>query len=194
MTSKIERNKRAKEEALKKAAYKLYIEKGVVDTSVDDIVKEAKVGKGTFYLYFKDKYELLDSLISEESVDVIHRAAVATEEKNFSHFEEEILYFIDSIIEYLYNNKDKLELIHKSLSWNIIKKAIDKHEEVNQIYKIFLEGYKGKKTREEIDIVLYMIIELVGSVAYSSIILKEPADIEIVKPLLYGAVKGIINN
>lgn len=194
MTSKIARNKRAKEEAIKTAGFKLYTEKGVVDTSIDDIVKEAGVGKGTFYLYFKDKYDLLEKLISQEGVEVIHRAAIETEEKDFDNFEDQILYFIDSIIDYLEANESKLNLIHKSLSWNIIKKAIDKHEEVNQIYEMFSRGYNGTKTRDEIDIILFMIIELIGSVSYSSIILKEPADINTVKPLLYSAVKGIINN
>lgn len=194
MTSKIARNKRAKEEAIRMAGFRLYTEKGVVDTSIDDIVKEAGVGKGTFYLYFRDKYDLLEKLISQQGIEVIHRAAIETEERDFDDFEDQILYFIDSIIDYLEDNKDVLNLVHKSLSWNIIKKAIDKHEEVNQIYEMFSRGYNGKKSRDEIDIILFMIIDLVGSVSYSAIILEEPARIETVKPLLYGAVKGIINN
>lgn len=170
----------------------MYIEKGVVDTSIDDIVKEADVGKGTFYLYFKDKYELLDALVSQEALVVIHRAAIETEEKNFEDYEDQILYFVDCIIDYLKKNKPILDIINKSISWNIIKKAINKHEEVSEIYEMFSRGYSGKKTREEIDIILFMIIELIGSVAYSAIVLEEPTDIDSVKPYLYSAVKCIV--
>jgi AcrR family transcriptional regulator len=40
------------------AAIDLFINKGLGDTSIDDIVNKASIGKGTFYKYFKDKDEL----------------------------------------------------------------------------------------------------------------------------------------
>ena len=33
----------------------LFLERGTSKTSVEDITSRAKVGKGTFYLYFADK-------------------------------------------------------------------------------------------------------------------------------------------
>ncbi len=45
-------------EAIIKAAIKLFREKGLSDTSVNDIVSRAGVGKDTFYLNFKNKEEL----------------------------------------------------------------------------------------------------------------------------------------
>ena len=51
--SKIQEKKALKEEKLLNSAYKLFTEKGINTTSIQDIVDDAKVAKGTFYLYFK---------------------------------------------------------------------------------------------------------------------------------------------
>ena len=50
---KIEEEKNKKTRLLD-TAFKLFTEKGLKDTSIQDIVDNADVGKGTFYLYFKD--------------------------------------------------------------------------------------------------------------------------------------------
>ena len=43
-------------------AYKMFIAKGYDNTSVDEIIKEAGIAKGTFYYYFTTKEEMLDYL------------------------------------------------------------------------------------------------------------------------------------
>ena len=52
---KLDENKKIKQEALLSSAFKLFTEKGINNTSISDIVSSAKLAKGTFYLYFKDK-------------------------------------------------------------------------------------------------------------------------------------------
>jgi AcrR family transcriptional regulator len=47
-------------EKIKKCAVALFERKGVTDTSVNDIVRKAGIAKGTFYLYFKDKDDLIN--------------------------------------------------------------------------------------------------------------------------------------
>lgn len=49
-------------EELKDAAQRLFLEKGFSSTSVAEIVKLANVAKGTFYLYFQTKEEVLAAL------------------------------------------------------------------------------------------------------------------------------------
>jgi len=48
--------------ALMDAAERLFIEKGIATTSIDDIAAGAQVAKGTFYLYFPSKEALLGAL------------------------------------------------------------------------------------------------------------------------------------
>ena len=64
---KIDENKKRKKEALISTAYDLFTTKGINATSISDIVKKAGVAKGTFYLYFKDKYDIKDKLIAHKT-------------------------------------------------------------------------------------------------------------------------------
>jgi len=47
-----------KSELIIQAALKIFYQRGYGSISVEDIAREAKVAKGTIYLYFKDKDEL----------------------------------------------------------------------------------------------------------------------------------------
>ena len=51
-------------DALFQSAYDLFLNQGIEKTSISDIAKKAGVAKGTFYLYFADKYEIRDRLIA----------------------------------------------------------------------------------------------------------------------------------
>ncbi len=42
---------------------RIFSEKGYYETYVEEVIKEAKVGKGTFYRYFKNKEDLFISLL-----------------------------------------------------------------------------------------------------------------------------------
>ena len=44
------------------SAWKLFHEKGFGDTTINDIIREADISKGTFYYYFRSKDNLLDTL------------------------------------------------------------------------------------------------------------------------------------
>ena len=56
MKKKVIENKIQKENRLLSAAFELLTENEIQKVSVNDIVNKANVAKGTFYLYFKDKY------------------------------------------------------------------------------------------------------------------------------------------
>lgn len=191
--SKIEENKRQKEESLYAAAYELFTTQGIHNTAISDIVKNAGVAKGTFYLYFKDKYDILDKIILKKSSQLLSQAISETNKEQFEKFEDKLLYFIDYIIEYLKENKLLLKLIYKNLSWGIIKKAYRDYEEINEIFYMFEDGLKDSTYGEaEIEKLLFMILELTGSVCYSCIILNEPANIDEMKPILFATIKKII--
>ena len=66
--------KKLKENELFIAGYELFLMKGIEKTSIGDIAERAGVAKGTFYLYFKDKYDLLDKLILRKRNKIISEA------------------------------------------------------------------------------------------------------------------------
>ena len=191
--SKVEKNKKQKENSLYDAAYDLFTTKGINDTAISEIVKKAGVAKGTFYLYFKDKYDILDKIILNKSSQVLSEAIIETKNKNFTEFEKELLYFINYIIEFFKKDKLMLKLIYKNLSWGIFKKAYRDYEEIQEIYLMFERGYENTSLpKEDIEKILFIIMELTGSICYSSIILNEPVNIDEMKPILFETIKKII--
>ena len=74
MREPMESRKEQKRQSLLDAAYALFTEKGVAKTSVDEIVRGANVAKGTFYLYFHDKDQLLGQLVYNISAQVLEEA------------------------------------------------------------------------------------------------------------------------
>ncbi|MCR4647463.1 MAG: TetR/AcrR family transcriptional regulator [Lachnospiraceae bacterium] len=48
---------------LLKIAYRLFISKGYENTSVDEIIEEAGIAKGTYYYYFESKEQMLEDVI-----------------------------------------------------------------------------------------------------------------------------------
>jgi AcrR family transcriptional regulator len=68
----------ARRAELIEAATRLFAEKGLEDTAVSDIVAEAGVAQGTFYLYFESKADLVNAVvvhISESIVEGVERIA-----------------------------------------------------------------------------------------------------------------------
>ena len=55
------------------AAEKLFRENGIVDTTVNNIVRELNVAKGLFYYYFKSKDDVIDA-ISEKYAEAFNES------------------------------------------------------------------------------------------------------------------------
>lgn len=62
MRTKDPANEQLQRERLLRSAWKLFREKGYVNTTMEDILREANCSKGRFYYYFHSKAELLDYL------------------------------------------------------------------------------------------------------------------------------------
>lgn len=59
-------------------AYRMFIEKGYENTSVDDIITEAGIAKGTYYYYFESKEATLEAVIEMmiEKAEIVAKAAL----------------------------------------------------------------------------------------------------------------------
>jgi AcrR family transcriptional regulator len=196
--SKSEINKLKKQKSLYDAAYELFTTKGVNDTAINDIVKEAGVAKGTFYLYFKDKYHIIDLIVLRKSSRVLKEAIEVSMNKEFEEFNDKVIFFVDYIIEYLRKDKRLLKLIYKNLSWGIYRKVIAEpleYNEMKEIAKVFMDNIvSANMCAAEAEKTLFMIIELTGSICYSSIILEEPDTIDNMKPILFKTIKKMLQN
>ena len=192
-------DKEGKQNRLLNTAFKLFTEKGTKDTSIQEIVDNASVAKGTFYLYFKDKYEIRDILIVQKSQKLFSDALKSLRKNYISDFSDSIIYNINYVIDELTKNPLLLKFISKNLSWGVFNKTVlnlyDKSmDSENSVYDLFIKGIKENNIKiENPDVTLFMIIELVGSTCFNSILYKEPLPIDEYKPYLYKTIRGMIS-
>ena len=186
-----------KENNLLQAAFELFTNNDIHTVTISDIAKKAKVAKGTFYLYFKDKDQIRDILISRESRRIFLKAQNKLEESNIQNFEEAIIYLINEILIDLESNKMILSFIEKNLSWGIFSDYVRKSYVNDDLHlrKKFHDMAKNSGfTYNSPDVVLYMILDFVGSSCYNSIINNEPLPINEYKPYLFQSIRAILQS
>lgn len=193
---KVDENKKKKKEALFNTAYELFTTKGIHATSISDIVEKAGVAKGTFYLYFKDKYDIKNKLIAHKTQALFDSANTALESTHVQGLEEQLTFIIDHIINQMMENTALLNLISKNLVMGALRSALLTGEKSEMdIYERFLTLVRQDRYEyEDVDVMLFTIVELAGSAAYNSILYKEPVPIEEYKPFLYRTVRLIIGS
>lgn len=194
---KADQNKKAKLERLLNTSFELFTSKGLNKTSISDIVERAGVAKGTFYLYFKDKYDIRNRLIAHKSSQLFMQAHEALSRENITEFDDKIIFIINYVLDALATNKGLLSFIYKDLSWAVFKKALTSNTSNTDvdfvaIYNNMLEE-SGHKFKDP-EVMLFIIMELVGSTGYSAIMYSDPISVEDLKPQLEQTVRSIIQN
>lgn len=189
-----------KEERLLDEGFKLFTTKGLKNTSIQDIVNKANVAKGTFYLYFKDKYELHDILIMKKSKKLFNDALNSLNKNKVTNFVDQIIYIVDYVIDELVKDPILIQFIAKDLAWGVFNKTIlelysREEAEENGLVSLFLTGIEENNIKlDNPQVSLFMIIELVSSTCFTSILYSEPLPIKEYKPFLYKEIKKILQN
>ena len=70
----MKKGERRKNELIK-IAYKKFLENGYEQTSVDEIIEEAQIAKGTYYYYFQSKEQMLEEVVEMMMAKGSERAA-----------------------------------------------------------------------------------------------------------------------
>ena len=193
---KAEENKLKKRESLLDTAFKLFTEKGIHNTSISDIVEQAGVAKGTFYLYFKDKYDINNKLVIHRASKLFDDALEHMHKNVVEGYRDRILFVINDIIDSLTEDKVLLMFISKNLGLGFSRYAmestvVNEESSIKEASESLLKdiGDEIKNPR----LMMYMIIELTGSSIYSSILYDQPVKIDELKPYLYKAINSIID-
>ena len=192
---KAEENKLKKRQSLLDTAFKLFTTQGIHNTSISDIVEQAGVAKGTFYLYFKDKYDINNKLVVHRGSKLFDDAMEHMRSCEVNGYRDRILFVINDIIDALTADKVLLMFISKNLGLGFSRyamesQAVNEENSIKEAAESLLEdiGDDIKNPR----LMMYMIIELTGSSIYSSILYDQPVKIEELKPYLYKAINDII--
>ncbi|MBQ1901249.1 MAG: TetR/AcrR family transcriptional regulator [Lachnospiraceae bacterium] len=209
MGTKNQDKKKQKFDSLLKSAFRQFTEKGFSKTTIADIAKDAGVAKGTFYLYFKDKYDLRSMLIQHEATKLFENAYTELEAREQDRMRKEkeqykrisaedaVSFMMFHALDELASNPRLLIFLNKNLSWGIFKNVVlDPKEESEQDFQkrfrdILLETEAEYKNP---DIALFMIVELVGSAGYSAIMYEDPVNLEELKPYLSRQIHNIMED
>lgn len=192
---KVDMKKKSKESSLLNTAFEFFTTKGFSKTSITDIASKAGVGKGTFYLYFKDKYDIRRKLIAGKSAQVLTIAAYAlSQQTEPMSFEDKFIFLIDNIINQLDENKSLLNFISKNLSWGLFMQALSTPSEQETVFRdeYLLLLKESERPIRDPELMLFMIVELVSATCYSAILYREPCSMEQLKPELYRTIRNII--
>lgn len=195
---KLENNKKQKKNALYRTAFDLFTDKGFVKTTISDIVNKAGLAKGTFYLYFRDKYDLRDKLVAHKAGQLFQDAhTVISSHAASMDFEEMLILTMDYIIGRFVKEPKLLQFISKNLSWGVFRNAFERTvpEEGEAFYEYYLELMeKSSVACKEPELMLFTIVELVGATSYNCILFQQPVPMEEYLPYLHVIIHGIFQS
>ena len=193
--SKIDNNKQQKRDSLLESAFSLFINNGFNKTSISDIVNQAGVAKGTFYLYFKDKYDIRNKLVSHKTGELFFRAHEALQDAHITQFDEQVHFIVDFILTALDQDRTLLLFISKNLAWGVFKGAFEEKmpDDEYNFYQSYLDmlAQNGLHYKNP-ELLLFTIIELVGSTCYSCILYQQPVSMTEYRPYLHKTISGIM--
>lgn len=141
------------------AAQKLFVQKGVRQTTMDDIAKAADYSKSTIYVYFKSKEEIYHYIIFEHMCRLKEMILVRLKKNRgfevcyyeickglVNFYEQYPLYFVSIMGNISVDDKDLQES-------EILRQIYDVGEEINDIMvELFEKGMEERYLRKDVDI------------------------------------------
>ena len=179
-------------------AFSLFREHSVNATAIDDIVKAAGIARGTFYLYFKDKSDLLEQIIlykSTEYMKAVLKSTLSDPLSENADFYERVRVFLNCFIDFLIENKEILPVMSKNLS-SCIKHLPEFYDsEIAEIYKSLIDrmtelGY----TPETAHITTLIVVDMTGNVCSDAIMYEKPYTIEKIRDIVVSSAISVIRN
>ncbi len=123
------------------SAVKIFARDGFEKATIDEIIKDAKVAKGTVYYYFKSKEEIFNAIVSDGIVDFENKIKEAILEK------EDIIDKIESFIE----TEKKYILKYNDFFTVFVGELIKKSKRFYKLEKLINEGKSQKIIKKELD-------------------------------------------
>lgn len=171
----------AKKDAIVQSAIQLFQTNGIERTKISDIVKEAQIAQGTFYLYFPSKLALMPA-IAEEMVKILMKR-IKQEVKNEQNVDEKFINIVNSIFMVNKEFSEVLAMIYSGLaSTEHLKEWETVYEPCyHWLSNILLEAKNNGEIRQTIDPdrTAKLIIGLVESAAEQVYLYNASDELEI---------------
>ena len=159
-------NKEEKRNAIALSCINLFCQKGIQKTTIEEIAKNACVAKGTIYLYFKNKDEIIFAIWDiltqqhEESVNIRIKPQMSSKEKilnyfNFIDFEK--IYDKEKLLVFYQNFVSSMLIDETKLYTSYFESFFQRDYEY--VFKYLQEGViKGEFQIDDIDMLSNTII------------------------------------
>ena len=192
----ITENKLAKRSKILDAANRLFLDGSFADTAIDDVVKVAGVAKGTFYLYFRDKYDLLDQIVVRRAAEIMSEKCRALREIAAAQpmtAAEQAIFLADATIDYLQSHKQEAALLDKRFSIcfaadaeqsGAFRDAVDYLSDLLQS-----DGETCEQTQQK----LYLLGNMVLYTACDAVLGAKPYTVEQIRPMLHTMIVHMLN-
>lgn len=128
--------KQEKYDAILAAAFNVIEKKSFENTSISDIVTQANVAQGTFYLYFKSKNDLVPA-IAEELLSITYDMLMERVEDDMS-FDQKLGKIIDVTFENTKKYKEIIALCYSGLAYG---HSFEKWEDMYTPYYNWMEKH-----------------------------------------------------
>lgn len=174
----------------------LFREKGIAKTSIRDIMKRAGFGLGTFYLYYKDKKDLEEKIVSDIFTDLVLNGEKKVE--GIEDNKDRYIAFMSYIIDELIKDPLKLELISKNTNRALYAKVENdaRFKEADTTLKFLLTRYDSmfpeKLSEEEQLYILFLTVQILLITCKASFEKDSVLTIEEMKPVLFRIVEKIL--
>ena len=193
----IAENKHRKRCNILDAALELFTSKSVSETAIDDVVKLAGVAKGTFYLYFRDKYDLLDQIVLYRTADIFtdaYKKLLVINKHSVMNIPEQFIFVADYITDYLKKNKKVTALIAGRLSVCFSDKGYSMNSTLKDVHEYFTSLITDLNySKEEAQKRLFIIIDMISSVSCDAILSEKPFTLDEIMPSVYDVLNLILS-
>ncbi len=196
MAGLITQKKEEKRKKILDSAYELFTSIGVSNTSISMICEKAGIAKGTFYLYFTDKEDVLRNLVRRVSFDIL-KAAHEESLKQKDDFIDSVICMANYLIELFKNDRDALLVIKKDFIWPISEEEFNTtNDPTMSKIRDAINKYSKEINMSEHKVLirLYALLSMLCSVCYSSIIDGFPSDIDSLKDDIFEMAKATLSN
>jgi AcrR family transcriptional regulator len=182
-------------EELRKAARKLFIKFGLSKTTIMDITKEVRIGKGSFYQFFNSKGDIFLDVYQIERENIA-RKILAMHAGREGDLTEKLEHFIQDLITIL-NNNPILRLMYEPGALDaIMDKAVEVrlseyNRKTNRALMSVIDGWLGDKTDSHEAAIIVGILRGITMLRHHISAIGPEVYEDVIKTLIGFAVSGV---
>ena len=114
MTGRREKNKKSNRELIIKSGIDVFLEKGINQATVRDIIRKTNLASGTFYNYFKSKEEVLIAALDDAAVEI--GQVMRDQRKKAKNLEEFVLFQIEPFLKFAKEHSSIFLILNSNLN------------------------------------------------------------------------------